>query len=159
MFSSASTKWDTPKWLLALLAPAFNWDVDVCASGPNVCDRYYDESQDGLSKQWHGLCWMNPPYKRHVINQWVRKAYKSSKRHATVICLLPARTDTQWWQNHVPYANLCVFMKGRLKFGDATNSAPFPSAIVAFGPLNCIQRTTLLNIEGYAIERTSKWTT
>lgn len=157
MFSSHNVDWDTPSWLVSRLSQSFKWDVDVCASRPNVCERYYNERQDGLSQSWRGLCWMNPPYKRYVIERWVKKAYLSSKGHATVVCLLPVRTDTQWWQNHVPYATSCTFIKGRLKFGDATNAAPFPSALVVFGPVARNQRDTILNLDGYTVERTSAW--
>ena len=47
--------------------------------------------------------------------------------------LIPARTDTKYWHNYVMNANEVYFIKGRLKFGGASNGAPFPSAIVVFG--------------------------
>jgi hypothetical protein len=52
---------------------------------------------------------------------------------ALVVMLLPARTDTRWWHDYViPYASEIRFIRGRLKFGGAKNSAPFPSALVIF---------------------------
>lgn len=76
---------------------------------------------------------MNPPYGRQ-IGLWVEKAYQSSiENGATVVCLLPARVDTRWWHDYCTKGEM-FFLKGRLKFGDATNSAPFPSAIVVFRP-------------------------
>jgi hypothetical protein len=80
---------------------------------------------------------MNPPYGR-TIGQWVEKAYRSSLAGATVVCLLPARTDTAWWHD------LCMkgeirFLRGRVRFEReretgvrAVSAAPFPSAIVIF---------------------------
>src|SRR5262249_28022088 len=59
-----------------------------------------------------------------------------SREGATVVCLLPARTDTRWWHDIIePYATQTKFLKGRLRFGDAQNSAPVPSAVAAFSPV------------------------
>ena len=74
---------------------------------------------------------MNPPYGR-TIGQWIRKAWESSRNGATVVCLLPARTDTLWWHDCVSRATEIRFLKGRLRFEGAANSAPFPSAVVVF---------------------------
>lgn len=74
---------------------------------------------------------MNPPYGRGIKN-WVRKAYQESLRGAYVVCLLPARTDTSWWHDYVMRGRV-TFIRGRLKFNDGNNSAPFPSALVEFG--------------------------
>lgn len=74
---------------------------------------------------------MNPPYGRN-IKKWVKKAYESGINGAVVVCLLPARTDTSWWHDYVVKASKIEFLRGRLKFGNAKNNAPFPSAIVVF---------------------------
>lgn len=74
---------------------------------------------------------MNPPYSE--VDEWMRKAYGAALEGATVVCLIPARTDTKWWHDYVMKAEI-RFIKGRLKFGDAENSAPFPSAIIVFRP-------------------------
>ena len=50
-----------------------------------------------------------------------------------VVMLLPARTDTAWFHDYVMEATEIRFIRGRLKFGDAVNSAPFPSMVVIFG--------------------------
>jgi phage N-6-adenine-methyltransferase len=133
MFSSDTEKWDTPDDLIADLATVFNWSTDVCAERANVCDHFYNEETNGLTQMWTGLCWMNPPYGRE-IGGWMEKARVS--KLATTVCLIPARTDTRWWHENVLYANNVVFIKGRLKFGNAKNSAPFPSAFVVFGEIN-----------------------
>ena len=75
---------------------------------------------------------MNPPYGR-TIKQWMKKAYESSLTGATVVCLVPARTDTKWWHDYAMKGDI-EFIKGRLKFGGSKNSAPFPSAVVVFNP-------------------------
>jgi hypothetical protein len=74
---------------------------------------------------------MNPPYGRGEINKWMNKAYGESVKGATVVCLVPARTDTKWWHEQAMQGEI-TYIKGRLKFGNSKNSAPFPSAIVVF---------------------------
>ncbi|MEH7246485.1 DNA N-6-adenine-methyltransferase [Neobacillus niacini] len=61
-----------------------------------------------------------------------RKAFEESSKGATVVCLIPARTDTKYWHDYVMKADEIRFVKGRLKFGGSKNSAPFPSAVVVF---------------------------
>jgi site-specific DNA-methyltransferase (adenine-specific) len=68
-----------------------------------------------------------------IIAEWMRKAYGAAQEGATVVCLVPARTDTVWWHEYAMKSEI-LLIKGRLKFGDADNSAPFPSAIVVFRP-------------------------
>jgi site-specific DNA-methyltransferase (adenine-specific) len=81
---------------------------------------------------------MNPPYGRE-IGHWVRKAAEQSALGVTTICLLPSRTDTRWWHKYVEPVRLgrepgsVRFLPGRIKFGGAKNSAPFPSVVVIFG--------------------------
>ena len=165
MFSSKTDKHDTPQHVIDDLAKVFEWDIDVCASRPNVCEMFYAEANNGLEASWYGLCWMNPPYGRE-IEKWMIKArvlganvflngetinkglYKPVK---AVVCLVPARTDTKWWQSNVPHASQVVFIWGRLKFGNAANSAPFPSAFVVFGEINQEQRNKLASY-GWSID-------
>lgn len=134
--SSESDDWWTPQWLFDLLHSEFVFDTDVCASDANhKCPKYYTREQDGLSREWVGSCWMNPPYGRSSgdapIGRWIEKAYESALSGATVTCLVPARTDTSWWWE------FCIrgevrFLPGRLRFSDADNGATFPSAVVIF---------------------------
>lgn len=75
---------------------------------------------------------MNPPYGRQIGN-WVKKAKEAARQEkATVVCLLPARTDTAWWHDYAMKANEIRLIRGRLRFGDGKGSAPFPSAVVIF---------------------------
>ena len=109
----------------------FGFELDVCALPENAkCEKYYTPEIDGLKQQWRGICWMNPPYGRE-IGAWMEKAYESSLEGATVVCLVPARTDTRWFHDFAMRGEI-RFIKGRLKFGDSKNSAPFPSAVVVF---------------------------
>lgn len=133
-FSSATDLWATPAAFFATMAERYGpFDLDVCATDENAkVARYFTAEQDGLAQDWDGVCWMNPPYGR-AIGDWMRKAYESSLAGATVVCLVPARTDTRWWHDYAMKGEV-EFIKGRLKFGNAATNAPFPSAVVVFRP-------------------------
>lgn len=139
-FSSATCMWETPPDFFRRLCNEFRFNLDVCATPDNAkCDLYFTESVDGLAQDWSGYtCWMNPPYGRE-IGAWMKKAYESSLAGATVVCLVPARTDTAWWHNYAAKGEV-RFVRGRLKFGGHQNSAPFPSAVVVFRPPNNVIR-------------------
>ena len=136
MFSSATDNWATPQDFFDKLNAEFHFDLDVCADEINhKCDKYYTKEQDGLTMPWKGIVWCNPPYGRE-IGQWVRKALFASVNGATVVMLIPARTDTKWFHDYIyKRDNVEIrFVKGRLKFGNSKNSAPFPSMVVVFKP-------------------------
>jgi phage N-6-adenine-methyltransferase len=132
-FSSATGEWETPQALFDDLASIFGgFTLDPCATKDNAkCRLFFTREDDGLSREWTGKVFMNPPYGRE-IGKWVKKAWLESLEGALVVCLLPARVDTRWWHDYAAKGHVC-FLKGRLRFGTATNSAPFPSAIVTFG--------------------------
>ena len=98
-FSSNTDLWETPQKFFDKLDAIYHFELDVCALPSNAkCKRFYTPEQNALIQPWCGICWMNPPYGRG-IGQWVKKAYDSSLLGATVVCLLPARTDTAWWHD------------------------------------------------------------
>jgi phage N-6-adenine-methyltransferase len=134
MFSSAKCEWQTPQSTFDALHQEFGFETDVCALPENAkCAKFYTPEMDGLAQTWKGVCWMNPPYSREMP-KWIRKAWESSQEAgATVVCLLPSRTDTKAWHDFCMKDEI-RFIRGRLKFGGHTNSAPFPSAIVIFRP-------------------------
>ena len=129
--SSATDLWATPQDFFDRLDAEFGFHLDVCANAENAkCVAFYTKEMDGLTQPWFGTCWMNPPYGRE-IGHWMRKAYESSQQGATVVCLVPSRTDTAWWHNYAMKGEI-RFVRGRLKFGGHANSAPFPCAVVVF---------------------------
>lgn len=130
LYSSKTVEWETPQWLFNELDIRFSFTLDVCATHANAkLARYFTAETDGLVQSWHGeRCWMNPPYGRE-IGKWVKKAKEESMQGALVVGLLPVRTESRWWRENVwNYAEV-RFIDGRLKFGNALNSAPFGSAI------------------------------
>lgn len=133
-YSSKTVEWATPQNFFDLLNTAYCFDLDVCANAQNAkCARFFTPEDDGLSQAWCGVCWMNPPY-GHGIGKWIRKAHESALAGATVVCLVPARTDTAWWHDYIKPFAVVDFVRGRLKFGGYKVNAPFPCAVVVFRP-------------------------
>jgi site-specific DNA-methyltransferase (adenine-specific) len=150
--SSKSDEWGTPLNVFHELSDKFGpFELDVCATDENhLSDYYYTKADDGLSQSWwvstknfgaipytasytsFKTAWMNPPYSD--LKSWMKKAYEESRKGIRVVCLIPARTDTKCWHEYVMKAEQILFVKGRIKFGDSANSAPFPSAVVVFDP-------------------------
>lgn len=125
LFSSQSIHWATPKALYELLDKEFHFNDDPCPLNPLT---------DGLAREWGTRTYCNPPYGTE-ITKWLKKAYQESLKGKIVVCLIPSRTDTRWWHDYVMKADEIRFIKGRLKFGNSKNSAPFPSVIAIFGDL------------------------
>lgn len=133
LFTSTTDMWATPRAFFDQLNHEFHFTLDPCAIPENAkCAHYFTVEINGLKQDWKGTVFMNPPYGRE-IGAWLKKAYESSLEGATVVCLVPARTDTRWWHDYCMKGEI-RFVKGRLKFNDGPNSAPFPSAVVVFGP-------------------------
>ena len=132
MFSSETEMWATPKILFNQLNAEFGFNTDVCAIQENAkCKHYFSPEINGLKQEWKGVCFMNPPYGR-VLYQWMEKAYLESLKGSIVVCVIPARTDTKYFHEFCMKASEIRLVRGRLKFGDSVNSAPFPSAIIIF---------------------------
>ena len=134
LFSSNTDNWATPQNFFDELNSEFHFNLDPCANEENhKCEMYFTKEDDGLSQNWGGNCvFCNPPYGRE-ISKWVEKSYtESQKENTTVVMLIPARTDTKWFHEFIYGKAEIRFIKGRLKFGDSKNSAPFPSMVVIF---------------------------
>jgi site-specific DNA-methyltransferase (adenine-specific) len=131
-FSSETNEWATPQSVFEALDREFGFTLDPCSTDLNCkCENHYTAADNGLMKDWgRHVVFMNPPYGRE-IGRWMAKALGASRCGATVVCLVPARTDTAWWHNCAVYGEV-RFVKGRIKFGDGKCGAPFPSAIVIF---------------------------
>ena len=136
MFSSRAMDWATPQAFFDQLDSEFHFTLDPCADKSNhKCDRYFTVADDGLRQPWGGqTVFCNPPYGR-AIKDWVKKCSEEAKQpDTTVVLLIPARTDTAYFHDYIyQKPNVEVrFIRGRLKFGDGKNSAPFPSMIAIF---------------------------
>lgn len=133
MFSSKTEMWETPQEFFDKLNDEFHFTLDAAAIPDNAkCERFFTPDDDGLSQSWSGVVWCNPPYCRQT-GKWVKKAYEESKNGSLVVMLLPCRPDVSWFHDYIIGKSEIRFIRGRLKFGDSKNSAPFPSMIVIFG--------------------------
>ena len=136
-YSSETNEWETPQNVFDELNDEFNFMLDPCATKENAkTDKFFTIEDDGLSQEWTETTFMNPPYGRE-IKKWVKKAYEESLKGTVVVCLIPARTDTSYWHDYI-FEKACEvrFVKGRIKFGDSKQGAPFPSAVVIFNEHN-----------------------
>ena len=134
MFSSKKNDWTTPQNFYNKLNAEFHFTLDPCADETNhKCVKYYTKEENGLLHSWEGeTVFCNPPYGREIA-KWVKKCYcESKKANTTVVCLIPARTDTEYFHDFIYNKAEIRFIRGRLKFGNSQNSAPFPSMIVIF---------------------------
>lgn len=135
VMSSIRSDWATPRTLFEMLDKEFHFTLDVCADPQTaVCEEFF--SQDALTRHWvplkDGAVWCNPPYGR-AIGDWVERGYRETRHYGTVVMLLPARTDTQWFHEYCLKGEI-RFLRGRLSFDDqkTRGRAPFPSMIVIF---------------------------
>ena len=130
LMTSNTDEWATPQDLFDQLDEEYHFTLDPCCTEENKkCRRYFTKKDNGLLQDWGGqVVFCNPPYGKE-IGKWVKKA---SEENALTVLLLPARTDTKWFHDYIYNKADIVFLKGRLKFGNAKNSAPFPSMVVVF---------------------------
>ena len=133
--SSCCHTWATPRQWYDYLDLEFGFTLDPCCEHETAkCAKHYTPAEDGLAQSWQDeRVYMNPPYGRE-IGKWMRKAYEEARDNgALVVCLVPARVDTEWWHRYASKGEV-RFPKGRVTFGEAEAPAPFPSAIVIFRP-------------------------
>ena len=135
LFSSKNNEWETPDKLFHILNEVFEFDLDLAATKKNTkCEKYYTIDDNALTKKWSDRCWLNPPYGKEIKGFMNKAAIFSGK---TLVCLVPARTDTQWFHNCIKNVSSICFLKGRVKFFNPnvkkSTSAPFPSMLLIFG--------------------------
>ncbi len=141
LFSKQSDEWSTPQSFYDKLDEEYKFVFDLACNKEN-CKSYdgFTIEENALEQDWNiiskdtngGWLWLNPPYSK--CKEFVDKAWYENTLGAKIVVLLPARTDTKWFHTFI-YNNPKVeiqFIKGRLKFGDSKNSAPFPSMLVIF---------------------------
>ena len=134
-YSSEKQTWETPQDFFNKLNDIFNFNLDACAEDETAkVDNYFTIEDDALIQDWEGVVWCNPPYGREQI-KFINKGLSEHRKHgSTIVFLIPARPDTKVWQDIIfKNASQVCFIKGRLKFGNSKDSAPFPCALVVFG--------------------------
>lgn len=110
----ASDDWYTPPEIFAALGLRF--DLDPCSPGPGhwvPADRIYTKADDGLSKPWAGLVFMNPPFGgRNGHVPWLTRFLD----HGNGVAIVRAYTSSGWWHEHMPRAEAILFPAGKTKF-------------------------------------------
>lgn len=116
LMTSNSNEWETPQTLFDELNEKYHFTLDPCSTDENAkCEKHYTVKENGLLQSWEGeTVFCNPPYGRE-IGKWVKKCAEESK-HAKVVMLIPARTDTAYFHDYIYRKAKIVFFRGRLKF-------------------------------------------
>ena len=108
--------YSTPDPLFAQFNIEFQFNLDACASDWNhKCNNYFTEQDDALTKDWEGVVWMNPPYSN--CGTWIKKAYEECQKGSTIVCLIPARVETNWFHDYCTGHEI-RFIKGRVHYAD-----------------------------------------
>lgn len=132
-FSRKSDEWETPQDFFDKLNEEFHFDLDPCSTDENhKCENYFTNDDNGLLQDWSGKrVFCNPPYSQ--IEKWVEKCYREGQKDNTLVVMtIPSRTDTKYFHNYILGRSEIRFVKGRLKFSNSTENAPFPSMVVIF---------------------------
>lgn len=137
LFASVKQDWNTPDEILELVRRVNPIGLDPCSNGSSLVSApiQWDKHRDGLGQPWGGLgmVYVNPPYGREIID-WLAKCHYEAAHGVELIALVPARTDTRWFQNYGFTAQRICFWRGRIRFVGGASCAPFPSALLYWGP-------------------------
>ena len=141
LYSSRSEEWATPLTFFAELDREFGFTLDPCATRQNAkCSTFYTKSENGLDQDWGDhIVFCNPPYGRN-ISLWARKCFEAAEQGATIVLLVHSRTDTRFFHDWIYGKAELRFVRGRLKFGDGKQSAPFPSLVAIYRPMRHAKR-------------------
>lgn len=137
-FSSRRQDWTTPLDIFQPLSDEFGFTLDAAATAENaLADNFFTSNDDAMKQDWgQHVVWLNPPYgDGYRLSDWVAKAHRASINGATVVMLIPARTNTVWFHDYCLALAEVRFVRGRPKFGDAPHGLPQPLCIIIFRPL------------------------
>ena len=133
--SAGSDEWYTPPEIIRALG---GFDLDPCAAHgwPTARNHIYKED-DGLSREWTGRVWLNPPYTRKLIEPFIRRMTE----HGDGVALIFNRMDIALWHDVIfPTADAMLILRGRLRFyrpdGTQGDAAGCGSVLVAWGAHN-----------------------
>ena len=116
----AQTPPEVWKWLEERYGNVF----DPCPKNPQT---------DGLQIPWEKTNYVNPPY--NECGKWMKKCVEETSKGNTSICLIPARTNTNWFHDWVaPFAYEIIFIRNGVRFVGYKRKSPFPVCMVVFKP-------------------------
>ena len=148
MFSSKADEWSTPQDVYDRLHAEFNFEIDLAATAENTkCASFCSLETDALSEtcdwsEFYYRGWLNPPYSKTLCRKFIAKAAAQRRKGFLTVMLLPVRTDTKAFHEHIydidtwqPRKGIEIrLLAGRLRFSNSKTPAPFPSMIVIFRP-------------------------
>lgn len=145
---ASKDEWLTPPEIVTALG---EFDLDPCSPINRpwpTAKQHFTVNDNGLMRDWFGRVWLNPPYDRGVMIQWLMKM----AMHGRGVSLIPARTDTDSFHSAVfEHCNSILFVKGRLTFynvdgSKAAHNSGGPTALVAYSE----QDSDALQVSGIA---------
>lgn len=136
---NAGPEWGTPEWVwypLSKTLDGFDLDPASGAESNPIAEERYNVEDNGLKQEWFGDVWLNPPYGRQHNPEWAEKVSEEKANAETITALVPASTDTQWFQNNYTKADYLTFIEGRISFDGGGGNATFPNVLCSFGDFN-----------------------
>jgi len=137
-FGSCHQDWPTPDELFDPVEAEFHFTLDAAADVTNArAIKFFSTTDNSLKQDWgKHVVWLNPPYGARTgkLVDWVRKSSDAAAKGATVVMLILARTNTNWFHEICLKYGEVRFIKGRPKFGGAQHGLPQPLCFVIFRP-------------------------
>jgi phage N-6-adenine-methyltransferase len=136
---TGDNEWYTPEeYLDAARSVLGVFDLDPASSKAAQklvkAERFYSEEDDGLSQQWNGRVWLNPPYAQpHIVN-FIAKLLSEIKASnvSEAILLTHNYTDTEWFHTAASACRAICFTRGRIKFWNPNGDVAAPTQGQAF---------------------------
>jgi phage N-6-adenine-methyltransferase len=120
---TGNNNWFTPaKWieLARSVMGAIDLDPASCelANRTVQATKFFSADDDGLTREWRGRVWLNPPYSRDLIQKFVEKLVAElAAGHVTeAVVLTHNYTDTAWFHLLAEQAAAICFTRGRIRF-------------------------------------------
>lgn len=150
LWSNENEQATSPMDMYAKLDKTFHFKLDAATSQANPlgAPKFYTKEDNGLLKPWEQMTFVNPPFsevrlvkkgrrkrmiRTNVLPKWVTKAYAEGELGHNSVMLVSSRTGTRWFQDMCfTHAKMICFVRGRLKFAESENSAPFDSVLLMF---------------------------
>lgn len=156
-FNSGNNEWYTPKEIIEAAREVMG-EIDLDPASSELAnqivraEKFYTINSDGLTKDWHGRIWLNPPYARGMVEKFIDKLIDSEFEQAIV--LVNNATDTKWFSRLADSANVIVFPRGRVKFStpDGSKGSPLQGQAIVYIGDNGVKFREVFEKFGWAAE-------
>jgi phage N-6-adenine-methyltransferase len=120
----------TPQWLYDHFDKEFHFTFDAAASEKNhKHPHFFTKEQNALEQEWSGVIWLNPPW--NEIGPFMKKAYESAQRGASVVCLVPLWSTERWFPEYALHGHIRI-LSDRVAFEGYDQKAPQPLCVIVF---------------------------